>query len=298
MQKVLYRECREKAGTRKNAETDGSYILFLRPSQIQVSHLCAKKASRNALIRLSESIKRYGLLEPLPVHEIRGSDGTVFYELLGNEQYWQAACLAGMDRIPCTVPPISAQNSEKEAIFEQIRQKTLHIFEQAAAFQILIEEYGLTQGEVARRVGVSQSAIANKLRLLQFSKEERQRLLQYGLSERHARALLRIKSPEMRAKAIEAVHNGHLTVAEAEEWIESILVKEPENKETSVQALTEITLPAVTEIRPRKFAMQSLQPLYNSIDKTLSIFRKTGRSAEMERQEGTDGVKITIHIPK
>ncbi len=290
------------------ARAQTGVILFLRPGQIILSTGTKRTKSRNYVIRLAESIKRYGLLEPLQVRLLHGVNGEILYELCeGSELPFQAACLAGMDKLPCVIPQESEKTRGSEEIFAQIRQKKLHMFDQAAAFRVLLQEYNLTQGEIAERLDISQSAVANKLRLLGLSAEERREILQGNLSERHARAILRLKTHEDRTKTIRTIRENRLTVAATEELIEEMLNKHltqtaharefPVNTAAQTPSLFEESTPTYETVQPRKFVLKSLQPLYNSIDRTLSIFKKTGCEAQVSREESPDGVCITIKIP-
>ncbi len=290
----------------QNAQDQQESVFFLRPEQIRVPNAARKAQNHNAIIRIADAIRKYGVVQPLEVQIVR-ENGNLYYELIGNEVTWHAARLAGVEQIPCTTPPIHDKASEIEYIFSKIQQKRLHLFDQARAFRALLEEYGLTQGEIARKLGISQSAVANKLRLLQYSPEEMHEFLRCGLSERHARAILRLKTPYERIDAIRIIAKEQMTVCEAEEWIEqrSAAVTPPEEnafetpnadiaqqKEASGAVLT-----PSSSVLPRKFALQSLQPLYNSVDRALNIFRKTGYHAEMYCQEDENEVCITIKIP-
>ena len=304
----------------------GTSLIFLRPEQL-FAPLVRYSASknRNTVIRLASSIKRYGLTQTLTVRPFMEENGICRYEIVEGELYWQAACLAGVEQLACTILPVDAKKEQENAIFAQIRNKELDIFAQANAFRTLIEGFGLTQGEIARRLCISQSAVANKLRLLQYGGEERQRILQIGLSERHARAILRLKSVEQRIELFALLAESPLTVAQTEAVIEEMLRTRmaqetadkaafaPQNaKNTPILPQNDAFLPeSGTQARkkttvmprspggiiPRKFALKNLQPLYNSIERTLSIFRKTGRSAEMAHEEGPEGILITITIP-
>ena len=302
-------------------------LIFLRPEQLfapALRHAAAK--NRNTVIRLADSIKRYGLTQTLAVRPFMEENGICRYEIVEGELYWQAACLAGVEHIACTILPTDAKKEQENAIFSQIRNKKLHIFEQAAAFRTLIEDFGLTQGEIARRLCISQSAVANKLRLLQYNAPERERILQIGLSERHARAVLRLKDAEKQRELLDLLAQNALTVAQTEALVERMLFSEgstpktrengtflqengengaffAENgtfsppKDTQAKKRTAVKPRSPDGIIPRKFALKNLQPLYNSIERTLSIFRKTGRSAEMAHEEGPEGILITISIP-
>ena len=303
----LYTPGYESIG-RFSTDTRAQSILFLRPSDIYVPQTRKRTQHRNAIIRLAESIKRYGVLEPLQVRILQEKSGILAYELLENEQLWQAACLAGIEKVPCMLAQTTETNSPVEGILEQIRQKKLHIFDQATAFRLCMDEYGMTQGEIAQKLGISQSAVANKLRLLQFSNEERQDMLRFHLTERHARTLLRIKNEQDRKTVLREIHQKSLTVSAAEALVDEILSKSGEKAPLSPILTKESThvsataaafshVAQVSDVRPHKFALQSLQPLYNSIDRTLSIFRKTGRSAEMHRDESAEEIRITIRIP-
>lgn len=277
------------------SERQGS-IFFLHPEQICAEKTALSPKNRNALIRLAASVRRYGLTEPLVVRPM-GDPPFARYRLVEGETLWRAACLAELTKVPCVLAAESAENREETLIFAQIRGKTLHMFDQAAAFRLLAEKYHLTQDEIARKSGLSQSAVANKLRLLRLSEPERREILRAGLTERHARALLRLSGAD-RAAVLEAFVHQKPTVAGAERLIEAYLhtargVSEAEGTFAPPQERSV----AVRDFIPRKFALQSLQPLYNSLEKTLAIFRKTGRAAEMTTEENAAGVCITIRIP-
>ncbi|MBE6630395.1 MAG: ParB/RepB/Spo0J family partition protein [Ruminococcaceae bacterium] len=320
-------------------------VLYLPVAQIYTEKPLKTVKKRNESIRMVQNIRKYGLPAPLCVYPTEVFPGAFRYRITEGEELWQAALLAGLAEIPCRIVSEGQGEAEIETIFAQIRRKELHFLEQAAAFQLLVRQYALTQSEIARRSGFSQSAVANKLRLLQLSEAERAVILQKGLTERHARALLRLREPQKRALTLDKFLRGKLTVSEAETLVEAVLLDEggisaPESKQTSAENRsgrlekvangekgtesgafepcggTEVTPlgcvagtntpPKPTEMppldrdqgfRPRRFVLHTLQPLYNSLEHTLSIFRKTGREAYMHTEEGADGVQITIHIP-
>lgn len=306
--------------TARKAESQEKSVFFLTLNQIRVPSNSKKTQNQNTIIRIADTIKKYGVIEPLELRIVH-ENGLLYYELAGNEAAWYAAQLAGIETVPC----VMSQNDparEAEHIFTQIQQKRLHMFDQAHAFRVLLEEYGLTQGEIARRLGVSQSAIANKLRLLQYTGEEMQHILRYGLSERHARAILRLKTAEARLCAIRTVSERKMTVSNTESLVEGMLsgnqnaqkatatsnnespqsispahVHQENAAKESVFLTFEDEIPQSNAVLPRKFALQSLQPLYNSVDRALTIFRKTGYCATMHCEESAHEVCITIKIP-
>lgn len=297
--------------------------IFLRPEQIKSKTERKSKHSTNTIIRLAESIKRYGIIQPLLVQKSGEERGLAVYELVDGEQRLRAAVLAGVAKIPCIALLQDDKTYAVTGIIEHLRGGALHMFEQAAGFRLLMQDFSLTQEEIARKLGVSQSAIANKLRLLKLSHEEQRMVLEYSLTERHARAVLRLKEPKMRAFALHRIHEEQLNVAATEILIEELLdtaKEEAPAREGSTGKIKEkgreLTQPAKKEAEapafftvlspetppkgciPRKFAIPDLTPLYNSIERTLSIFRKTGAPVSCLREEGADAVRIIIEIPK
>lgn len=298
--------------------------LFLRPEQIQSKTTQKSNQSTNSIIRLAESIKKYGIIKPLSVKKHGEEQGFAVYELIDGEKRLHAAILAGITKIPCAVLPQDDKSHAITGILEHLRAKELHMFEQAAGFRLLMQDFSMTQAEIAHKLGVSQSAIANKLRLLGLSHEEQQLILSFGLTERHARSVLRLKEPQIRAFALRKIHEERLNVAATESLIEELVSntsKEraaekrqstdidkrsgrelPQNKSEAHQSPTHFTvLSPQTPPKgciPRKFAIPDLTPLYNSIERTLSIFRKTGASISCMREESPDTVRIIIEVPK
>ncbi len=264
-------------------------------------------------IRLVQNIKKYGVPTPVVVTPTEVFPGILRYLVVEGEELWHAACLAELAQIPCLITQNTPKEAEIEAIFAKIASKTSDMFEQAVSFRHLADSYGLTQEEISRRAGLSQSAVANKLRLLHLTAAEQKKILLHGLSERHARALLRLKSPETRLSVLDTVCRKNLSVAATETLVESYLLREIPDlapkppKIPPIHPQAPIFTPAicdadkqqqaVEEKRAPKFILHTLQPLYNSLERTLNIFRKTGRNAALESEQTEDALIITIRIP-
>ena len=128
------------------------------------------------LLRLADSIRRFGILQPLSVRPSRNSDGSIeAYQIIAGERRWRAARILGLKTIPCLVLDIDNQSSAELALIENIQREDLNIFEQAAAIASLIDIYGLTQEQAARQLSSSQAYIANKLRILKLTPKEREK---------------------------------------------------------------------------------------------------------------------------
>ncbi len=178
-----------------------------------------------SLNRLAESIKQYGILQPLTVRKMpKNAAYSVFkYELVAGERRLRASKLIELPTVPCIVVEADTQTSAALAIIENLHRDDLNIFEEASAIASLIELHKLTQEQVAQQLSLTQAAIANKLRLLKLSDAEKELILSNKLTERHARALLKIKEPELRSKTLSHIVKNNLNVKQSEQYIEKTL---------------------------------------------------------------------------
>ena len=175
----------------------------------------------NAITKLADSIRRYGLLQPLSVRRIEYD--TDKYELVAGERRLKACKMLGMSHAPCIIINASSEISAELAIIENIIRQDLNMFEQAKAFSLLSAKYGMTQEEIAFKMSLSQSSVANKLRLLRLSDDEQKTILSADLTERHARALLRIVHEPLRKQALNHIICNKLNVTESERYISSLI---------------------------------------------------------------------------
>ena len=230
----------------------------------------------SALQELSESIRRYGILQPLTVR--RASSG---YELIAGERRLRAAKLAGLREVPCLLTAAEEESSSVLALIENLQRRDLHYFEEAAAIARLIRTYGLSQEQAADKLGKSQSAVANKLRLLRLSPECAALLREHDLSERHARALLRLADETERLAALNTIIARGMTVAQTEEYIENLLKKS-----------------AVTPPRRPTYIIKDVRIFLNSVHHQLAIMQRAGVDAAAEREDTDDEIRLVIRIPK
>ena len=170
-----------------------------------------KNFDEEKLNELAESIRTYGMISPIVVKK-RGA----LYEIVAGERRWRAARIAGLKEIPVVIKEIDEKTSRELSIIENIQRDDLNAVEEARAYQSLIEEYGLTQEEVAARVAKNRSTITNSLRLLKLEPEILQLLQDGKITQGHARALLAVEDTELRKKIAEKCTKENLSVREIE----------------------------------------------------------------------------------
>jgi len=168
--------------------------------------------SESSLVELADSIREHGVIQPLIVTR-RPQGG---YQLIAGERRWRAAQLAELDQVPVIIKDVAPQGMLELALVENIQRADLNPLEEALAYRHLVEDFGLSQSEVAQRVGKSRPAINNVMRLLAASAQVQQALLDERITEGHGRALLGLDSAEAQDQALEQVLDKGLSVRETE----------------------------------------------------------------------------------
>lgn len=197
-----------------------------------------KKFDEDALLELSESIKQFGVLQPLLVTERED-----YYEIIAGERRWRAAKLAGVKEVPVIIKKLTEKEIMIISLLENIQREDLNPIEEAMGYKRLIEEFGLKQEEVAECVSKSRSAITNSLRLLKLSDKVQQILTDKDspLSMGHARALLAVEDEEKQTELAEKIIKERLSVREVEKLVKNLdkPVKEKPAPDTQLQAIYE-----------------------------------------------------------
>lgn len=194
-------------------------IQTLRISQVEPKADQPRKYfDEEALLELSDSIKRHGLLQPIIVRE--SSAG--YYQIIAGERRWRASKLAGLTEIPAIVMQADALEAAEIAIIENIQREDLNPYEEATAYASLIEQYGLTQEEVSEKVGKSRSAVANTMRLLDLPEDVLEMLKTGDISAGHARALLGLKDKEVIVDTAEQILIRSLSVRDTEALVKKL----------------------------------------------------------------------------
>ncbi|MBQ8849830.1 MAG: ParB/RepB/Spo0J family partition protein [Clostridia bacterium] len=257
---------------------------------------------QNSIIRLADSIRRYGILQPLTVREA-DPDDSCKYELIAGERRLRAAKMLGYLTVPCIVKAADEQISAELAIIENLLREDLNMFEEAYGYRKLIENHRLTQEEVAKRMSVSQSAVANKLRLLKLTYEEQKIILESGLTERHARALLRIESSAERLKTLDHIIEHKLNVNATEMYIESEIEKQRKAKRdvssgevSDVDASKKAFVSAESAIPKRK--EKELSEAVQAIRRRVDTWTANGGSADINIANRPTTVEIVIRLHK
>ena len=236
-----------------------------------------------ATAQLAESIRQYGVLNPLTVRRAPGGG----YELVAGERRLRAARVAGLNEVPCLVIAADNQDSSAIALVENLQRRDLDFFEEAYGFRRLIDQYGLTQEEAARKVGKTQSAVANKLRLLRLSQQNMELIRSAGLTERHARCLLRLEGEEERINATKYIIENDLNVSRSEQYIEQLLRRRQDAR----------ALPAPGQPRKVVRLIKDVRFFLNTLNRAVSVMVDAGVGATVEQQENDDGLTLTINIP-
>ena len=255
----------------------GPRVIELPPDAIRPNpHQPRRQFDPDELTELARSIQALGVLQPLSVRKTPTG-----WELIAGERRLRAAKLAGLTAVPCLPVTADDERSSLLALVENLQRADLDVWEEAAALQTLINRFGLSQEEAARRVGKSQSAVANKLRLLKLPPEVIVLLRDARLTERHARALLSLPSPALQRTAAEHIITAKLNVAQSEQYIARLCGQAAKPKKA-------IPLYRTKDVRL----------FLNTVRRSLSIMQSAGVAARWDRQETDEDLVLTIHIPK
>ena len=189
-----------------------------------------KTFDEESIQELTESIRQFGVLQPLIVQD-RGK----YYEIIAGERRWRAAMAAGLKEIPVVIRKMTEQEIIEISLIENIQREALNPIEEAEAFKRLLTEFQLTQEEVAERVSKSRTAVTNSMRLLKLDERVQQMVIDKMLTTGHARALLSIEDSELQFQAANRIFNEKLSVRDTEKLAKKIGKEKPTKKEEDPQ---------------------------------------------------------------
>lgn len=197
-----------------------------------------KKFDEDALIELSESIKQFGVLQPLLCQERDD-----YYEIIAGERRWRAAKIAGIKEVPVIIKKLSEQEIMEISLIENLQREDLNPIEEALAYKRLIDEFKLKQDEVAERVSKSRTAVTNAMRLLKLNEKVQQMVIDEMLTTGHARALLGIEDQDIQYVLAQQIFDQKLSVRDTEKLVKSMQnekkgkKKEPEKLDSKLLAI-------------------------------------------------------------
>ena len=188
-----------------------------------------KQFDEDALMELADSIKQFGIIQPLVVQEKNG-----FYEIIAGERRWRAAKLAGLKEVPVVIKDYSDIEVVEISLIENIQRESLNPIEEAIAYKRLLEEFNLKQDEVAERVSKSRTTVTNSMRLLKLDERVQQMIIDDMLTTGHARALLGIEDPELQVVTAARVFDEKLSVREVEKIVKDLQKEKKEKKKETI----------------------------------------------------------------
>lgn len=230
-----------------------------------------KNFDEDALQELADSIKQFGLLQPILVQDRKD-----YYEIIAGERRWRAAKLAGLKEVPVIIRNYTDQEIVEISLIENIQREDLNPIEEAQAYRRLLEEFHLKQDEVAERVSKSRTAVTNSMRLLKLCDSVQQMIIDDMLSTGHARALIPIEDEELQLQLAQRIFDEKLSVREVEKIVKGILRPEtdkPKKEETP----------------------QNIQYIYQEIENRLK--EKLSRKVEItsKGKNGTGKIEIEFY---
>lgn len=212
---------------KKTEKNSGDTVLKI--SQIEPNKSQPRKNfNEDSLQELADSIKQFGIIQPLVVQK-----KDKYYEIIAGERRWRAARIAGLKEVPVIIKDYSEQEVVEIALIENIQREDLNPIEEAQAYKRLLEEYNLKQDEVAERVSKSRTAVTNSMRLLKLSDKVQEMLIDEMITSGHARAILAIEDEELQYEIAERIMDEKLSVRETEKLVKAI--NNPKKKKDKVE---------------------------------------------------------------
>ena len=236
-----------------------------------------KVFTEEELEELTNSIKEYGVLQPLLVKKGEGRR----FILIAGERRLRASKLAGLQRVPVIIKDLDEPEAALIALVENVQREDLNFLEEARAYKKLMEEFNLTQGEIAKRVSKRQSTISNKIRILTLPEELQEMLLNSKLTERHARALLKLNDENDRKKILKRVIDNNLNVKQTEKLIDDLLA----GREKAYR-------------KKNKINYISYKIYLNTIRKAFDQIKNVEKNARFIENDQGEFMEVKILIPK
>lgn len=252
------------------------YIDLIRPNPYQPR----KHFDSYQLEELAKSINTYGVLQPIIVRK----NGN-YYDLIAGERRLRACQNLGYKTIPALVRSMSDRDIAEIALIENLQREDLNYFEEAEGYKKLIQEFNLTQEEVALRVGKSQSTIANKIRLLKLPHEVRLNIMLDVITERHARALLKLPDTASQLAVLREIYNNNLNVKDTDALVEAQLRKNG-------------AAPRLSQGKKVLRIFKDLRIYINALRSAVSTIKEAGINVKMSEKEYDQYVEIIVQIRK
>lgn len=243
-------ESKQENREEKKAAESIVKITLIEPNREQPR----KNFDEDALQELAESIKQFGLLQPILVQDCKNH-----YEIIAGERRWRAAKLAGLKEVPVIIRNYSAQEIVEISLIENIQREDLNPIEEAQAYKRLLTEFNLKQDEVAERVSKSRAAVTNSIRLLKLSDEVQQMVIDEMITTGHARALLAIDSMEEQYNLAQRIFDEKLSVRDVEKLVKN-LHKPPKPKKLDDKALQAIYMNIEEKLKEKLSTKVSVSP--------------------------------------
>ena len=238
-----------------------------------------KVFSQAALEELSNSIKVYGILQPITV---RQKDDK--YELIAGERRFRAAKLANLQAVPAIINNMSDESSAVLALLENLQREDLNFIEEAMGYENLIKEHEFTQQQLAEKLGKNQSTIANKLRILRLPNSVKIKLVENNLTERHATALLKLPKEDLINEVLDKIIKNELTVKKTEKIIKDIL--------------DELENPQDLEKKQNIKGTMGIRIYLNTMKQAFDAIIGTGIEAKYNEIDKGDYMEVVVKIPK
>lgn len=222
---------------------EGAHVVSMRLSSVEPNRDQPRKYfDDDKIAELADSIRQFGIIQPLLVQEKEG-----YYEIIAGERRWRAAQKAGLKEVPVIIKTFSNQEAVEVSLIENIQREDLNPIEEAKAYERLVKEYGLSQEAVAERVSKSRSSVTNSMRLLKLDNSV-QKMVETGeLSEGHARAILGVNDTQVQRSVADLVVKDHLSVRQTEKMVRDQVKGKKEKADNKANAVDEALLQELTE---------------------------------------------------
>lgn len=269
------KETLENDERRNNVQILNSESIIPNPFQPR------KTFNHEALKELSDSIREFGIIQPLLVRKVEEH-----YELVAGERRLRASKIAGLVEVPVMIKNLNDKEMAEIAMIENLQREDLHFLEEAEGFQQLLVNFGFTQDVLAKRMGKSQSTVANKLRLLKLSEKVRRFLSDANLTERHARALLKLPDEGKQMEVLTIIREKSLNVKDSETLIQEILEGAPDeaDKKKTKQNVVRV--------------IRDVRIFLNTIQHVVGEMKKSGLNVQVKQEQDDEYITVKMVIPK